>query len=103
MSHKPNALLRLLFSLSSLRRTALEVAGAGNKELGAGGSVLGGLLATPGFFTKEAGAPLLRRNAKYLAAADDGTVAWPDGLRARHESWPVRCGAPGASDVASGV
>lgn len=58
----------------------------------------GALLDQPDFFAREGGAPLLRRNAKYLTPGE-----LPDGLRARLDNWPALCGADTASDVVAGV
>ena len=57
----------------------------------------GGLLADPSFFSKEGGAPLLRRNNKFLP----GALA--NGWRARLDGWPSLCGATSAADVATGI
>ena len=48
----------------------------------------GGLLAESNFFALEGGAPLLRRNNKYL-----GPEGLPAGLRERLDAWPALCGA----------
>ena len=47
----------------------------------------GGLVDAPGFWVKEAGAPLLRRNARFLTP--DGI---PAALRERLSTWPALCG-----------
>jgi hypothetical protein len=50
-----------------------------------------------GFFEKESGAPLLRRNAHCITAS-----GLPDALAARLEKWPALCGAAegdGAADL----
>ena len=51
----------------------------------------------PGFWQKEQGAPLLRRNSRYLTP--EGI---PDDLRQRLGTWPALCGASNAA-VAEGV
>ena len=57
----------------------------------------GGLLASAGFWDKEAGAPLLRRNANFLTKA-----GLSDELRARVNAWPALVGASDTA-VAEGV
>ena len=57
----------------------------------------GGLMDAPGFWQKEQGAPLLRRNSGYLTP--EGI---PDDLRQRLGTWPALCGASNAA-VAEGV
>ena len=56
----------------------------------------GGLLNSPDFFDKEAGAPLLRRNAGYLQPGD-----FPPGLRERLNEWPALVGAVSPAEEVS--
>ena len=56
----------------------------------------GGLLDASDFFTREGGAPLLRRNAGFLSR--EGI---PEGLRARLDSWPALVGADKPADEVS--
>ena len=58
----------------------------------------GGLVDAPGFWQKEAGAPLLRRNAGFLTRA-----GIPDELRRRFATWPALCGVSSGAAVAAGV
>ena len=58
----------------------------------------GGLLADPSFWTNEAGAPLLRRNAGFLTREGP-----PDEWRERLKSWPALLGIEGAPPVAAGI
>lgn len=57
----------------------------------------GGLLDAPGFWEKESGAPLLRRNAGFFTRA-----GIPDALRQRLATWPALAGVSNAA-VAAGV
>ena len=54
----------------------------------------GGLVDAPGFWEKEAGAPLLRRNARFLTP--NGI---PAALRERLSTWPALCGVSSDAPV----
>lgn len=56
----------------------------------------GGLLDAEGFFMREGGAPLLRRNAGFLTA--EGIS---EGLRARLDAWPALVGADAPAEEVS--
>ena len=72
------------------RAAALEAASSGAAASAAGAaSSGGGLLSATDFFTKEGGAPLLRRNAGFLTPE----FGLPDGWRARLDTWPALAGA----------
>lgn len=58
----------------------------------------GGLLDAPGFWEKESGAPLLRRNAGFFTR---GGI--PDALRRRLATWPALAGVSSSAAVAAGV
>jgi len=57
-----------------------------------------GLIFDAEFWQKEHGAPLLKRNAKFLP-----TQEVPDELRQRLAAWPVLCGADSEEEVVEGV
>ena len=76
------------------KRAADGLAGAMAGLSLAGGA---GLLDEPAFWSKEGGAPLLRRNGGFLPAGS-GVAAE---LRARISKWPALCGAD-ASAAESG-
>ena len=56
------------------------------------------LLDAPGFWDKEAGAPLLGRNAGFLTRE----VGVPEAWQARVAEWPALCGATEPAEPASG-
>ena len=59
-----------------------------------------GLLGDPEFWSKESGAPLLRRNAGFIPAS----ARLPAHLLERVSRWPALCGvSAGADGVASGI
>ena len=88
-------------SESFLVAAAERASGAGTDALTAlmakTGLTGGGLLDAPGFWEKESGAPLLRRNAGFFTSA-----GIPDALRQRLATWPALAGISNAA-VAAGV
>jgi hypothetical protein len=91
------------FLAAAAVRAASATAATTASAFSAGGRS-GGLLAVPGFFDREKGAPLLRRNAGFLSPE-----GLPDGWRARLDGWPALAGAtlppdqadPGCEDEAA--
>jgi hypothetical protein len=78
---------------ATFRAAQSKAAGSQTQHQGDRG---GGLLDAEGFFTREGGAPLLRRNAGFLTA--EGIS---DGLRARLSGWPSLVGANAPAEEVS--